>query len=305
MELMADNVMAAERQRVRQAPTALLHRELADGLDDLIEWAAVPVPPQRPVDPIDADPRPTTREILDDIIDQGGPSIVFQPIHHLETGQVIGAEALSRFPLGLTTQQWFDEAYRLGVGAELELSAVAATVDRLDEATWGRIGWNFVGLNVSPALVFDHRFGAVIAGYPGDRLMIELTEQATSVAYTSLRTRLEELREMGMRIAVNSVRCEPTNLTRLMDIAPEIIKLDVSFTAALVREPARRAVASEILRECIRAGVFVVAVGVEHDDELAVLRKLGVDAVQGHLFGQPRAIDKIGPRPVFPPAPRW
>jgi EAL domain-containing protein (putative c-di-GMP-specific phosphodiesterase class I) len=300
---------------MRQAPVALLHHDLADGLDggpdDVVEWAVIPAAPQPPdraaatVDPIDADPRPTTREILDDIIDRGGPQIVFQPIHHLETGQVIGAEALSRFPLGLNTQQWFDEAYRLGLGAELELSAVAATVARLDEATWGRIGWNFVGLNVSPALVDDARFGAVIAGYPGHRLMIELTEQATSIAYSSLRTRFEELREMGMRIAVNSVRCEPTNLARLMDIAPEIIKLDVSFTAALVREPGRRAVASEILRECIRAGVFVVAVGVEHDDELGVLRKLGVDAVQGHLFGQPRGIDKIGPRPVFPPSPRW
>lgn len=281
-----------------------LHPNLAAGLtDDLMAWAPQPMPSQ--ADPLDADPRPTTREILEDVIDQGGPQIVFQPIHHLETGQIIGAEALSRLPLGLTTQQWFDEAYRLGMGAELELSAVSAIVDRLDEATWGRIGWNFVGLNVSPALVFDTRFSTVIAGYPGDRLMIELTEQATTVAYVALRQRLEALRDLGMRIAVNSVKCEPTNLVRLLDIAPEIIKLDVSFTSALVREPARRALASDILRDCIRAGVFVVAVGVEHDDELAILRKLGVDAVQGHLFGQPRSIDKLGPRPIFPPAPRW
>lgn len=285
---------------------AHLHPHLIEGLtDDLLAWTPQHVPAHRPVDPLDADPRPTTREILLDVIDQGGPQIVFQPIHHLETGQIIGAEALSRFPLDLTTMQWFEEAYRLGLGADLELSAVAATVDRLDEATWGRIGWNFIGLNVSPALVFDERFSAVIAGYPGDRLMIELTEQSTTVAYVALRQRLEGLRDLGMRIAVNSVKCEPTNLVRLLDIAPEIIKLDVSFTAALVREPGRRALASDILRDCIRAGVFVVAVGVEHDDELAVLRKLGVDAVQGHLFGQPRSIDKLGPRPIFPPAPRW
>lgn len=282
----------------------LIHPDLMAGLtEDLLAWTPQPAPPA--VDPSDADPRPTTREILLDVIDQGGPQIVFQPIHHLESGEVIGAEALSRFPLGLTTHEWFDEAYRLGLGAELELSAVAATVDRLDEATWGRIGWNFVGLNVSPALLFDGRFSTIIAGYPGDRLMVELTEQSTSVAYVALRQRLEELRDMGMRIAVNSVKCEPTNLVRLLDIAPEIIKLDVSFTAALVREPARRALASDILRDCIRAGVFVVAVGVEHDDELAVLRKLGVDAVQGHLFGQPRSIDKLGPRPTFPPSQRW
>lgn len=271
--------------------------------DDLMTWQAQGTAPMS--DAADDDPRPTTREILADIIDQGGPQIVFQPIHHLESGQVIGAEALSRFPLGLSTQQWFDEAARLGMGAELELSAITSAVDRLDEATWGRIGWNFVGVNVSPGLVFDTRFSSVIAGYPGDRLMVELTEQSTSIAYAALRNRLEELREMGMRIAVNSVKCEPTNLVRLMDIAPEVIKLDVSFTAALVREPARRTIATDILRECTRSGVFVVAVGVEHDDELAILRKLGVDAVQGHLFGHPRPIEKLGPRPVFPPAPRW
>jgi EAL domain-containing protein (putative c-di-GMP-specific phosphodiesterase class I) len=283
----------------------LLHDDLADGLvDDAMAWTPMPSPETYRSE-ADRDPRPTTREVLADIIDQGGPQIVFQPIHHLETGQVIGAEALSRFPLGLDTQQWFDEAQRLGMGAELELSAMAATVGRLDEATWGRIGWNFVGVNVSPGLIFDNRFSSVIAGYPGDRLMVELTEQSTGIAYTSLRNRLEELREMGMRIAVNSVKCEPTNLVRLLDIAPEVVKLDVAFTAALVREPARRAIASEILRECVRGGVFVVAVGVEHDDELAILRKIGVDAVQGHLFGQPRSIEKLGPRPVFPPSPRW
>jgi EAL domain-containing protein (putative c-di-GMP-specific phosphodiesterase class I) len=299
-----NHMIAGERQRSAGA-VALLHDDLADGLtDDAMGWTPTASPETSRSD-ADQDPRPTTREILADVIDQGGPQIVFQPIHHLESGQVIGAEALSRFPLGLNTQQWFDEAQRLGVGAELELSAIAATVDRLDEATWGRIGWNFVGVNVSPGLIFDSRFSSVIAGYPGDRLMVELTEQSTSIAYTSLRNRLEELREIGMRIAVNSVKCEPTNLVRLLDIAPEVVKLDVSFTAALVREPSRRAIASEILRECVRGGVFVVAVGVEHDDELAILRKLGVDAVQGHLFGQPRSIEKLGPRPIFPPSPRW
>ena len=286
--------------------TALLHHDLvADLTDDVASWSAQPAPAHRPIDPADVDPRPTTREILEDIIDSGGPRIVFQPIHHLETGQVIGAEALSRFPLGLSTQQWFDEAARLGLGAELELSAIAGIVGRLDEATWGRVGWNFVGVNISPSLIYDARFSSLVASYPGHRFMVELTEQSTSIAYVSLRNRLEELRELGMRIAVNSVKCEPTNLVRLLDIAPEVVKLDVSFTAALVREPARKAIAAEILRECIRGGVFVVAVGVEHDDELAVLRKLGVDAVQGHLFGRPKAIEQMGPRPVFPPSPRW
>lgn len=299
------NEMLAVATERSTAVATLLHDDLADGLTDgAMAWTPL-ASPETYRSEADQDPRPTTREILADIIEQGGPKIVFQPIHHLETGQVIGAEALSRFPLGLSTLQWFDEAQRLGLGAELELSAIAATVDRLDEATWGRIGWNFVGVNVSPGLVFDARFSSVIAGYPGDRLMVELTEESTSIAYTSLRNRLEDLRDMGMRIAVNSVKCEPTNLVRLLDIAPEVVKLDVSFTAALVREPGRRAIASEILRECIRGGVFVVAVGVEHDDELSILRKLGVDAVQGHLFGQPRSIEKLGPRPVFPPSPRW
>jgi EAL domain-containing protein (putative c-di-GMP-specific phosphodiesterase class I) len=299
-----DEVIAIDTQWSGRV-VALLDDDLGDGLsDDVMAWTPM-VPPETIRSEADRDPRPTTREVLTAIIDQGGPQIVFQPIHHLETGQVIGGEAFSRFPLGLNTQQWFDEAQRLGIGNELELSAIAATVDRLDGATWGRIGWNFVGVNVSPGLVFDARFDDALGGCPGDRLIVELTEQTTIAADSSLRSRLEELREHGIRIAVNSVKCEPTDLVRLLDIAPEVVKLDVSFTAALVREPGRRAFASEILRECIRGGVVVVAVGVEHDDELTLLRKLGVDAVQGHLFGRPQAIEKLGPRPVFPLAPRW
>ena len=135
--------------------------------------------------------------------------------------------------------------------------------------------------------------------------MVEITDQSSLPSYLAMRSRLESLRELDVRIAVDAVRCEATNLMRILDIAPDIIKLGVDFTAALVRRPARRGYATGLLRQCQRNGAFVVAVGVEHEDELSILRRLGVDAVQGHLFGTPRGIETTGPKPVLPSSPNW
>jgi EAL domain-containing protein (putative c-di-GMP-specific phosphodiesterase class I) len=232
------------------------------------------------------------RTTIEAIIRDGGPAIVFQPVIHLETGRVIGAEALSRFPGPLDTRAWFDAAERLGIGDELELGAVDAALRRLDTVTWERVGWDFVGLNVSTRAVFDPRFLELVARHPAERLVVELTEQNAVPALPILRDHLDRLHDLHVRIAVNGVKATPADIDRVMMIEPGFVKLDVAFTDALVREPGRRAEAAALLDRCRREGVSVIAVGVEAYDELALLRRLGIDAVQGHLFGLPYEVGR-------------
>ncbi len=229
------------------------------------------------------------------VIAGGGPSIVFQPVVHIETSTVIGAEALSRFPGSHGPGYWFQCADELGLGIELELSAAGAACRRLETATWGRGGWDFVGLNVSPSVVVDDRFRDLVAGSVPDRIMIELTEEVGVIGPFAVRSRLDSLRERGVRVAANAIRCTWADVHRTLATEPEILKLGTDFTAALVRDPARHDEARAILDQCRRHGAFVVAVGVEHADELVTLGQLGVDAAQGHVFGW-SAPDAIAPQ---------
>jgi EAL domain-containing protein (putative c-di-GMP-specific phosphodiesterase class I) len=245
----------------------------------------------RDADDRDADHRDADADLRDDIrviIAGGGPAVVFQPVVHLESSCEIGAEALARFPGTRSTGDWFARADELGLGIELELSAASAALERVDTVADER-GWDFVGINVSPSLLLDERCRALAAGSDCSRVALELSAETGVAGPFAVRTRLEEMRSLGVRIAVNAVECAWPEVHRALERHPEIIKLGTDFTAALVRDPSRYDEACAILDGCRRDGAFVVAVGVEQEDELAALRRLGVDAAQGYVFGRPHA----------------
>ena len=72
--------------------------------------------------------------------------IVFQPVVNLHTGEIAGYEALARFPTG-RPDEWFAEAHALGLGVDLEMSAIVQSV-ALRHPEWG-----YVSINVSPATI--------------------------------------------------------------------------------------------------------------------------------------------------------
>lgn len=230
-------------------------------------------------------------QALRDLLDAGGPSIVYQTITHLETGKVLGAEALSRFPAGSSPRQWFELADAVDLGAELEMSAAVTALTTLDEPTRRLLGWEFVGINLSPQTLRDPRFNALIGGQIGRHVALEFTDQRQQPDWPTLRGHIDRARDLGARIAVNALTADSdTQMRRLIELAPDIVKLDAGYTAALVENRNNRGQAQEFLLNCTRGGTFVVGVGVEKLADLDILRELGVEAAQGYLFGQPRPI---------------
>lgn len=221
---------------------------------------------------------------LEALVADGGPSIAFEPIVHLETSTIIGAEALARFPGSRPAAEWFRGARGLGLGVDLELRAAAAAVRRLVPAMWDEFGWEFVGVNVSADVLVDDRFRELIIGATSHRVMIEISPQDGQLGTVAVRRRLEALRTRGVRIAINTMPCNWADLRRAVEAEPEVIKLGREFTAALVHDPSRCEQAQAILDECRRHGIFVVAIGVERSEEATTLRDLGVDAAQGYIY---------------------
>jgi EAL domain-containing protein (putative c-di-GMP-specific phosphodiesterase class I) len=160
-----------------------------------------------------------------------------------------------------------------------------------------RLGWEFVGINISPHTLVDPRFDELLEDQIGRHVVLELTDHARQPDWPILRGYLERARDLGARIAVNALTSDPSGqFQRVIDIAPDIVKLDTAYTSTLLDNRRSRGVAEEFLLACSRRGVFVIGVGVEEPWQLDALRELGVDAAQGYLLGRPQPIDSFEPR---------
>jgi EAL domain-containing protein (putative c-di-GMP-specific phosphodiesterase class I) len=90
-----------------------------------------------------------------------------------------------------------------------------------------------------------------------------------------------------MRVAVDDTGSGFASLQRLVDVRPEIVKLDRALTAQIDTDAPRRALVAAIRQFADDMGITVVAEGIEREEQLVVLREIGVDCGQGYLLGRP------------------
>ena len=213
---------------------------------------------------------------------------VFQPILSVETGRLIGAEALTRFPgSDLTPDQWFNDAAEVGLGVELELAALRRSL----EAAHGLPEDVYVSVNVGPqTLVRPGLFEVLIrSGIPPHRIVLEVTEHASIGEYDEVLAALGSLRATGIRLAVDDAGAGYASFRHILRLAPEIIKLDRSLIAGLNGDPALRALASAVVSFGREMSCTITAEGIETPEELRCAQDLGIHAAQGYLFGKPTA----------------
>ena len=229
------------------------------------------------------------RQRVQAVLDAGTLHMVFQPIFNLGTGAVGGVEALARFPGSppRPPNEWFDEATRAGLGPDLELAAVQAAVAQTDRLPPGV----YLSLNVSPDTVLDDRIHAIL-GPDAERIVLELTEHAAVERYGTLLDALRPLRDRGIRVAIDDAGAGYASLRHILQVQPEIIKLDIGLTSGIHLDPARRALAASLVAFAEQTGAAIVAEGIELQEELDTLRSLGVGYGQGFHLARP------GPLPV-------
>ena len=228
-------------------------------------------------------PPVVTPEDVRRCLDGTGPVMRYQPIVHSDSGRVIGAEAFSRFPSSAPVLDWFRCAERAGYGSELELRAVNNIVET--RAEWPET-WEMVCVNVSPDRLCDEPMRDALTSSPGRRLVVELTDQTALPTDRLLRQHLDKLRDSGVLIAVSGLRDGDAQFQRILRIEPEVVKLDMSVLVGIADDTRRRPV-EQLVTTCSRHGIVVVAVGVETDEQLDFVKRVGIDAAQGHLFGAP------------------
>jgi EAL domain-containing protein (putative c-di-GMP-specific phosphodiesterase class I)/DNA-binding NarL/FixJ family response regulator len=224
-------------------------------------------------------------EQIHDILKSGGVACVFQPIVALETGESVGFEALARFDSEPVRSPgaWFAEATALGYALELEIAAVEAAISSIDRLPPDA----FMTLNVSPESIMSPRLTETIGRVPLDRIIVEVTEHAPISDYPKLRSAIGALRRGGARLAVDDVGAGHASLRHILQLDPDLIKLDVSLTREIQTQRTQRAMASALVTFAREVGASVIAVGIEAEAELAVIRELGVPLGQGYYLGRP------------------
>ena len=230
----------------------------------------------------------------------GAITPVFQPIFDLRSQEVVGYEALSRFPaeVGRSPQEWFDLARKHGLAVELEAAAVRAALE-----VPGRPAGASLSLNLSPEALLS---GRELLNLPEDlsSITIEVTENALVTEGPELEMALQDLRARGARIAVDDAGVGYAGFAQLVRVRPDVVKLDRSLVESVNVQPTKAAVIKAFVGFAEDTGALICAEGIETAGELHVVRALGSATGQGFLLGRPDA-DWVPAQPaVALPAPR-
>ncbi|MCK9921719.1 EAL domain-containing protein [Frankia sp. AgPm24] len=221
------------------------------------------------------------------VLDNGGPSLVYQPIFDLRTGATAGVEALSRFPTSATDpEQWFAHAASVGLGIELELAAVRKALPVLRRGPPSAQ----LAVNVSPSTLVGGLIDLLITSAAHadlSRLVVEITEHESNFEDPAVLHAARELRNLGARIAVDDIGTGYSGLQRLVNLRPEVIKVDRCLIHGINTDPVRRATAIALVYIGQEIDSSIIAEGIETSAELAAVQNAGICYGQGHLLARP------------------
>ena len=212
---------------------------------------------------------------------------VFQPIYALSTGRLLGVEALTRVDVApyRSPDQWFAAAREIGRGVDLEIAAVRTAVRT---ATILPDGVE-LAVNASPATVADPRLLEILSELRRPTV-VEITEHTGIEDYEALGPQIEALRRAGVRIAVDDAGAGVASLQHIVQLAPHVIKLDISLVQGVATSPLRRALAGSLIEFAEQTGAELLVEGIEDAEDLATWTSLGAHAAQGFLIGRPSAL---------------
>ena len=156
-----------------------------------------------------------------------------------------------------------------------------------------------LSVNASPATLGHPGLLDLVRACDGRELTVEVTEHAVIEDYHLMKERLVEIRALGVEIAVDDAGAGIASLQHIVQLAPEIIKLDISLTQHAGSSPFRRAMAGALIEFAHHSGARLVVEGIEDAADLALWSALGADAVQGYLVGYPAALPAPASSPLI------
>lgn len=232
-------------------------------------------------------------------LDRGEFTVFYQPIVTLRGGMPKGVEALVRWQhprYGLLPPGDFVGTAE-STGLILPLGKWVLTEACRRASAWRQAGAVdddfYVSVNLSPRQLGDPGLVAEVAqaladaSLPPSALVLEITENILMLESGAGLARLESLKKLGVRIALDDYGTGYSSLNRLKRIPVDIVKIDKTFIDSVASSGQARALVRSILDVTHAMGMVSIAEGVERKDQYQALASLGCDSIQGYLFGRP------------------
>jgi EAL domain-containing protein (putative c-di-GMP-specific phosphodiesterase class I)/CheY-like chemotaxis protein len=210
-----------------------------------------------------------------------------QPIVSWENRAVLAYETLIRTdePSLRNPSDLFDAAERLGGTQELGRAIRRLVAGIIPDAP----GEAQMFVNLHPSdLQDDELFSDAGVLTPFARqIVLEITERATLEAIPGLSPRIERLRALGFRIAVDDLGAGYAGLSSFAALEPDVVKADMSLVRGIESSPVKQKLVRAIAALATDLRIRLIAEGIETPAERDCVTALGADALQGYLFAKP------------------
>lgn len=224
----------------------------------------------------------------------------YQPQIDLRTGQVVGVEALARW-----------NHAKLGMISPLEFTGIAEQTQLINPYTKWLLkkalshlsAWRKDGLDVTLSLNFsmknfeDPSVVQEIYGFmkefniPPQFLQVEVTETAIAKNIKKAADILHSIRESGVKVAIDDFGTGQSSLMYLFELPVDVIKIDQSFIKSVLDNSAADAIVRSAITMGHEMNLEVVAEGIETQEQLTHLSKLGCDYAQGYFIAKPMPME--------------
>lgn len=220
---------------------------------------------------------------------------VFQPIVSLQTGDVIGYEALTRGPVDsryINPEILFEEAKTHDLLWDLEILCRSNAIKTFSSHNSDKL----LFVNVDPSVLKDQHF---IKGFTKEiltehninplSLILEITEKTSIDNYINFNEVIDYYKSQGYKIAIDDVGTGYSGLTTIANTRPNYIKMDMSLITNVTRDNFKKAIIKAFVEFANTTNIKIIAEGIEDVCDLYTLIEIGVHYGQGFLINRPNA----------------
>ncbi|HHU36496.1 MAG TPA: EAL domain-containing protein [Treponema sp.] len=233
---------------------------------------------------------------LQEIMENDKLCAFFQPIVSLKTGSIFAYEALIRgirddSPVLIPPLELFKKAKSKTESQELDHHCRKKALESFKQFHTESNAMMFLNINTSTIGPEnpEHPQINIVAnqmGFDPQHIGLELIE-SESFSSKELISFVTHYRESGFLIVIDDFGCEHSNIDRLIQIHPDVIKVDRSIIANIESDPYRQSILKSINSLAQMTGALCLAEGVETIEEIQTCHLLGVDLFQGYAFALP------------------
>ncbi|MFT5691618.1 MAG: diguanylate cyclase (GGDEF)-like protein/PAS domain S-box-containing protein, partial [Oceanicoccus sp.] len=236
-------------------------------------------------------------------IERGELFLNYQPQVSLETGAIIGAEALLRWnssKYGMVSPGEFisiaeENGLIWSIGEFVLKQACKQAVPWITEhPSFDHIAVNISGIQFNNSDLVD-TIKRVLeeSNLPAQHLELEITEGAIIDNADDAIKIMKQLKELGVKLSLDDFGTGYSSLSYLRKFPVDCLKIDRSFVLEIVTDKSGLIIAENIVNLAHALNLNVVAEGVETTEQLSIIRNMGCDELQGYIFSRPLDADDL------------